>query len=171
MEMLCDPITEGCPDLKHLGVSNVSDIKFVVNPSMLVSSSLESLFLLHLMNLEAICDGQLKAGSFGRLRSVTVLHCSMLKNLFSFSMAKGLFLLEKIEVDCGESMRELIIVEKEEIGEDDTLEFTQLRVLYLIDLPAFNGMWYSQKMFQFARWIFDKKVFTLIFFLFYILLN
>ncbi|KAK8328699.1 hypothetical protein V6Z12_A11G269400 [Gossypium hirsutum] len=56
MEMLYDPITEGFPHLKHLKVCDVSDIKCVINPSMLVSF-LESLFLEGLMNLEAICDG------------------------------------------------------------------------------------------------------------------
>ncbi|KAH1083178.1 hypothetical protein J1N35_022939 [Gossypium stocksii] len=152
MEMLYDPITQGCPHLKHLEISNVSDMKFVINPKMLVSS-LESLSLWDLMNLEAICDGQLKAESFGRLRSVRVCHCNMLKNLFSFTVAKGLRQLEKISVEWCANMRELIKVEKEEMGEDDILEFTQLRYLTLTKLPEFNGMWNS-----FATWVFDKKV-------------
>ncbi|KAB2058694.1 hypothetical protein ES319_A11G251300v1 [Gossypium barbadense] len=71
----------------------------------------------------------------------------MLKNLFSFSVAKGLRQLEEIRVSSCENMRELIKVEKEEMGEDDILEFTQLRFLELKGLPKFNGMW-----------LFDKKV-------------
>ncbi|MBA0742305.1 hypothetical protein Gogos_015373, partial [Gossypium gossypioides] len=92
--MLDDPTTEGFPHLKHLKLYNVSDIKVVIN----LVSCLESLSLNYLMNLETICEGQLKAECFGRLRFLTVGECKRLKNLLSFSIAKGLRQLEEIFV-------------------------------------------------------------------------
>ncbi|KAK8633856.1 hypothetical protein V6N13_014691 [Hibiscus sabdariffa] len=97
-EILYDPITEGFPDLKHLCISAVSDIEVVLNSMMLVPC-LESLSLCDLTDLEAICDDQLKAGSFGRLRIIEVENCKKLKNLFS-SIATELHQFEEIEVSC-----------------------------------------------------------------------
>ncbi|MBA0618683.1 hypothetical protein Godav_027989, partial [Gossypium davidsonii] len=157
-EMLDDPVNQGLPHLKHLKLSNVSDMKFVIGSRMLVSC-LESLDLHSLMNLESICEAQLKAESFGRLRFLEVSECKMLKNLFSFSIAKRLRQLEEIEVSHCNNMREFIIVEKEEeIGENDNLEFPQLRSLSLRYLPTFNGAWYSQKTLQSVTWLFGKMV-------------
>ncbi|KAL1144984.1 hypothetical protein V6Z11_A11G267400 [Gossypium hirsutum] len=155
-EMLDDPVNQGLPHLKHLKLSNVSDMKFVIGSRMFVSC-LESLDLHSLMNLESICEAQLKAESFGRLRFLEVSECKMLKNLFSFSIAKRLRQLEEIEVSHCNNMREFIIVEKEEeIGENDNLEFPQLRSLSLRYLPTFNGAWYSQKTLKSVRWLFGK---------------
>ncbi|MBA0576425.1 hypothetical protein Golob_027702 [Gossypium lobatum] len=157
-EMLGDRVNQGLPHLKHLKLSNVSDMKFVIGSRMLVSC-LESLDLHSLMNLESICEAQLKAESFGRLRFLEVSECKMLKNLFSFSIAKRLRQLEEIEVSHCNNMREFIIVEKEEeIGENDNLEFPQLRSLSLRYLPTFNGAWYSQKTLQSVTWLFGKMV-------------
>ncbi|KAA3473087.1 disease resistance protein isoform X3 [Gossypium australe] len=157
-EMLDDPVNQGLPRLKHLKLSNVSDMKFVIGSRMLVSC-LESLDLHSLMNLESICEAQLKAESFGRLRFLEVSECKMLKNLFSFSIAKRLRQLEEIEVSHCNNLKEFIIVEKEEeIGENDNLEFPQLRSLSLRYLPTFNGAWYSQKTIQSVTWLFGKMV-------------
>ncbi|KAG8478902.1 hypothetical protein CXB51_028746 [Gossypium anomalum] len=157
-EMLDDPVNQGLPHLKHLKLSNVSDMKSVIGSRMFVSC-LESLDLHSLMNLESICEAQLKAESFGRLRFLEVSECKMLKNLFSFSIAKRLRQLEEIEVSHCNNMREFIIVEKEEeIGENDNLEFPQLRSLSLRYLPTFNGAWYSQKTLQSVTWLFGKMV-------------
>ncbi|KAE8698142.1 hypothetical protein F3Y22_tig00110602pilonHSYRG00230 [Hibiscus syriacus] len=89
----------GLSNLKHFDVSNVSDTNVVINSMMLVSC-LESLSLYNLIYLEAICDYQLKAESFGRLRVIKVNSCNMLKNLFSFSIAKGLRQLQELKVSC-----------------------------------------------------------------------
>ncbi|XP_016744507.1 uncharacterized protein [Gossypium hirsutum] len=157
-EMLDDPVNQGLPHLKHLKLSNVSDMKFVIGSRMLVSC-LESLDLHSLMNLESICEAEQKAESFGRLRFLEVSECKMLKNLFSFSIAKRLRQLEEIEVSHCNNMREFILVEKEEeIGENDNLEFPQLRSLSLRYLPTFNGTWYSQKTLQSVTWLFGKMV-------------
>ncbi|KAK9017193.1 hypothetical protein V6N11_079675 [Hibiscus sabdariffa] len=74
------------------------NIEVVLNSMMLVPC-LESLSLCDLTDLEAICDDQLKAGSFGRLRIIEVENCKKLKNLFS-SIATELHQFEEIEVSC-----------------------------------------------------------------------
>ncbi|XP_022718920.1 disease resistance protein At4g27190-like [Durio zibethinus] len=147
MDVLYDPNTEGLPHLKHLCVRNVSAMKLI---SCKEFPLLESLSLCNLINLEAICYGQLKAGSFGRLRVIKVERCNVLKNLFSFSTARELRQLQEIEVCECENLTELIAEKKEEeIGaneEIDILEFNQLLCLKLQDLPSFIRFWnYSGK--------------------------
>ncbi|XP_022718918.1 uncharacterized protein LOC111277046 isoform X2 [Durio zibethinus] len=95
MDVLYDPNTEGLPHLKHLCVRNVSAMKLIACKEFPL---LESLSLCNLVNLEAICYGQLKAGSFGQLRVIKVERCNVLKNLFSFSTARELRQLQEIEV-------------------------------------------------------------------------
>ncbi|KAH9753065.1 Disease resistance protein [Citrus sinensis] len=65
---------------------------------------LESLSLSYLNNLETICDSQLTEDqSFSNLRIIEVEACHKLKHLFSFSMAKNLLRLQKVEVAlCGD---------------------------------------------------------------------
>ncbi|KAK9016281.1 hypothetical protein V6N11_078783 [Hibiscus sabdariffa] len=95
--------------------------------------------------------------SFGQLRSIKVKNCNMVKNLFSSSIARRLCQLEEFEIFNCENITTLI-VENEEIGENDILEFNKLRILEYSQLKKFNGSWYSENTFSFATWIFDKKV-------------
>ncbi|KAK8633853.1 hypothetical protein V6N13_014688 [Hibiscus sabdariffa] len=153
-EILYDSITEGFPDLKHLRISDVSDIKVVLNYMMSVPC-LESLFLCNLTDLGAICDDQLKAGSFERLRIIKVRRCEM-KNLFSSTETK-LHQLEQIEVFNCDNMIGLIVV-KEETGDNEILEFRQLRSVVLGALNSFKSLWYSEKTLESVPCLFDKKV-------------
>ncbi|XP_039059077.1 uncharacterized protein LOC120202771 [Hibiscus syriacus] len=102
--------------------------------------------------VERLCD--LNAESFEQLRFIKVENCNMLKNLFSFSIAKSLRQLEKLEVYRCDNMI-AVIVEKEEIRENETLKFDKLRVL---KLNALNGLWYIENTYQSVTWLFDKKV-------------
>ncbi|XVF56913.1 hypothetical protein PTKIN_Ptkin06aG0158900 [Pterospermum kingtungense] len=152
MDMLYDPDIEGFSHLKHLCVRNDSEIKYIINSVKLVSCKavfavLESLMLYDLMNLEAICDGQvLKAGYFGGLRRIKVKHCKKLKNLFSFAIARELSqVLEKIVVNDCENCTELIAEKREEDDDNIVVEFRQLRSLKLFHLPNFKGVFYSEK--------------------------
>ncbi|KAE8704739.1 hypothetical protein F3Y22_tig00110445pilonHSYRG00098 [Hibiscus syriacus] len=95
--------------------------------------------------------------SFGQLRSLKVELCDRLKNLFSFSIARTHHLLEELEVSDCKNLTELI-VEKEEISENDILEFSKLRFLTLERLDKFNGSWHSENTIQSVAWLFDKKV-------------
>ncbi|XP_022747140.1 probable disease resistance protein At4g27220 isoform X2 [Durio zibethinus] len=150
MDMLCDPDTEGFPHLKHLGVSNDSEVKYLINSMELASCKafplLETLSLFKLNNLEAIYYGQLQAECFGQLRKIGARDCNMLKNLFSFALARKLGHLEEIDVSNCENFTELIVEKREEeIGDDDILEFSQVRSLTLENLPCFIGLFNSEK--------------------------
>ncbi|XVF56891.1 hypothetical protein PTKIN_Ptkin06aG0157000 [Pterospermum kingtungense] len=143
MDMLYDPDIEGYLHLKHLHIRNDSEVKHIINPMMLVSCKvfplLESLILEKLMNLETICNGQLKAEYFVGLRIIKVEFCKILKNLFSFGIARELRQLQEIMVSDCENCAELIIEKLEEEGGDDDIavEFSQLRSLTLKRLPNF----------------------------------
>ncbi|XVF30837.1 hypothetical protein REPUB_Repub16aG0092300 [Reevesia pubescens] len=141
--MLHDPNNEGFPHLKHLSIENISEIKNVNNSMKLVSCIafplLVSLTLENLINLENICYGQLKAGSFCQLKTMKVTGCHTLKNLFSFSVARGLCQLQEIEVwNCRNIAKIVVADEKEgnigDIEESGILEFPQLRTLILSNL-------------------------------------
>ncbi|XVF30831.1 hypothetical protein REPUB_Repub16aG0091900 [Reevesia pubescens] len=141
--ILHDPNNEGFPHLKHLSIKNVSEIKYVNNSMKLVSCIafplLVSLTLEELINLENICYGQLKAGSFSQLKTMKVTGCHTLKNLFSVSVARGLCQLQKIVVRDCRNIAKIVADEKEgnngDIEKSGILEFPQLRTLKLNDLP------------------------------------
>ncbi|XP_039048940.1 disease resistance protein RPS2-like [Hibiscus syriacus] len=154
-KMLYDPITEGFLDLKHLRFRYVLDIKVLLSSMMLVPC-FESLSLSGLTDLEAICDRQLKVGSFDRLRIIKVESCNALKNLFFFPIATKFCQLEEIIVSNCHNMIGLI-VEEEKMGENEILEFRQLLLLELRGLDSFNGMWYSEKTSKLAHGFFIKR--------------
>ncbi|XP_022747894.1 probable disease resistance protein At4g27220 [Durio zibethinus] len=150
MDMLCDPDTEGFPHLKLLDGRNDSEVKHLINSMELASCKafplLETLRLFKLNNLEAIYYGQLQAECFGQLREIEVRDCNMLKNLFSFALARKLGHLQEIYVSNCENFTELIVEKREEeIGDDDILEFSQLRSLTLKYLPSFIGLFNSEE--------------------------
>ncbi|KAE8673784.1 hypothetical protein F3Y22_tig00111772pilonHSYRG00102 [Hibiscus syriacus] len=119
----------------------------------LLSRKIENLYL-HMRKAVVVRLYDLNAESFEQLRFIKVENCNMLKNLFSFSIAKRLRKLEELEVSKCDNMIALI-VEKEEIRENDTLKFDKLRILKLTEL---NGSWYIENTFQSVTWLFDKKV-------------
>ncbi|GAY67268.1 hypothetical protein CUMW_255230, partial [Citrus unshiu] len=95
---------EGFPRLKHLSVKSCSEILHIVGSVGRVRRKvfplLESLSLSYLNNLETICDSQLTEDqSFSNLTIIEVKSCHKLKHLFSFSIAKNLLRLQKVEVD------------------------------------------------------------------------
>ncbi|XWS42677.1 hypothetical protein CRYUN_Cryun16bG0034600 [Craigia yunnanensis] len=148
MNILYDPNTEGLSHLKRFHVSNDSEALYIINSMKSVSCEafplLESLILENLINLDAICYGQLKAQYFGQLRIIKVRDCKMLKNLFSFPIAR-VYQLQKIEVSYCKNFTGLLVEKREEDIGEDILEFGQLRSLTLQDLPSFMGLIYSEK--------------------------
>ncbi|KAK8570810.1 hypothetical protein V6N13_103212 [Hibiscus sabdariffa] len=95
--------------------------------------------------------------SFRQLRFMKVNNCNMMKNLFSFSIAKRLCQLEELEVCNCKNMSKLI-EEKEEAGESDILKFNKLRILKLIKLKRFSSLWYSEDTCQTSVGLVDKKI-------------
>ncbi|KAJ0086503.1 hypothetical protein Patl1_07023 [Pistacia atlantica] len=94
---------DGFAQLKHLHVQNGHELLYILNfaPSTTLFPKLESLFLRNLIKLEKMCDGELYAESFSKLRILKVEKCDMLEHLFSFTEHKKFSQLQEIEViDC-----------------------------------------------------------------------
>ncbi|KAH9687131.1 AAA domain-containing protein [Citrus sinensis] len=126
---------EGFPRLKHLWVNSCSEILHIVGSVGRVRRKvfplLESLSLWCLSKLETICDSQLTEDqSFSNLRIIIVRSCDKLKHLFSFSMAKNLLRLQKVEVLFGGDLEMIVGSDREKpttslgfneiIADDDT---------------------------------------------------
>ncbi|KAI9186093.1 hypothetical protein LWI28_013699 [Acer negundo] len=134
---------EGSSQLKHLHIQNNSYFlcifDFIDWDSCNKLSLLESLFVHNLINLEKICHCQLTTNSFCRLRTVKVGNCDKLKNIFSFSIARGLPELQVTEVIECKNMEEIFpIGSEDDINNNevnDKIVFGKLRTLILRSLP------------------------------------
>ncbi|KAH9752997.1 hypothetical protein KPL71_014925 [Citrus sinensis] len=153
---------EGFPRLKHLHVKSCSEILHIVGSVRRVRCKvfplLESLSLMFLTNLETICYSQLREDqSFSNLRIINVDCCPKLKYLFSFSMAKNLLRLQKVEVENCDDLKMIIGPDMEkptttqgftEINaEDDPVQqvsFPRLEKLKLFDLRNIEKLWLDQ---------------------------
>ncbi|KAH9753062.1 Disease resistance protein [Citrus sinensis] len=116
---------------------------------------LESLSLSYLNNLETICDSQLTEDqSFSNLRIIEVEACHKLKHLFSFSMAKNLLRLQKVEVALCGDLEMIFGPDREKpttslgfneiIADDDTAPkviLPRLEELNLRDLRNMKKLW------------------------------
>ncbi|XP_060672497.1 probable disease resistance protein At4g27220 isoform X2 [Ziziphus jujuba] len=140
---------EGFPEVKHFSLKNNGEIRYFIDsedqPTPSVAfPSVESFTLRSMMKLEKICNGKLTKESFGKLKFLEVSYCYQLKNLFSFSIAKGLLLLKDIEVTYCSRLEEIITCNGEHDAycvngteEVDNIKFSQLCSLRLRDLPKF----------------------------------
>ncbi|KAK8689881.1 hypothetical protein V6N13_088591 [Hibiscus sabdariffa] len=107
---------------------------------------LETMHLNFLTNLEKICHGELKTGSFSQLTIIQVGRCGRLKNLLSFSVAKNLNQLQQISVWLCENITEIVAGERREDNEEnDILEFRRLCSLTLRDFPKFKSFYLQEK--------------------------
>jgi len=136
---------EGFPLMKHLHIQNNANMKHIVdskemNQIHVSFPILEKLVLYNLKNMEHICHGPLLISSFGNLSSIKVKNCVQLKYLFSFTMAKGLSQLSKVEV-CGcNSMKEIVLKDNNlSANNDEKIEFLQLRSLTLEHLETLDN--------------------------------
>ncbi|KAJ6359843.1 hypothetical protein OIU77_003950 [Salix suchowensis] len=147
--------SEGFPQLKYLHLHNSPDIQYIIDTMKGVPANifpfpmLESLFLYNLASLEKIYHGTLNTPSFGKLQMLEVKHCNKLKNLFSFSIARGLLLLQSIKITCCRNLEEIVVEESEEFDnkneEINLMEFTQVRSLSLKYLPNLRNFCSKQK--------------------------
>ncbi|EEF49757.1 phosphoprotein phosphatase, putative [Ricinus communis] len=142
---------QGFPQLKHLHIQNSSEIQYIVDclsmgNHYIAFPRLESLLVDNLNNLGQICYGQLMSGSFSKLRKLKVEHCNALKNLFYFSMFRGLVQLEEIDVSSCNIMEEIVVEEiEDDSGRDEIIKPIRLRTLTLEYLPRFTSFC-SQRM-------------------------
>ncbi|GLT61712.1 hypothetical protein SLA2020_343990 [Shorea laevis] len=160
---------EGCQELKYLCVQDGLEIQHIVSVEH-EFPVLEVIFLRNLENMEKICHGPLGAGSFRKLRLITVECCNKLKNLFSSSIASQLQQLHEVRVKHCSDMEEIIDDKEQESGnnaeelEGHIVELISLRSLKLQRLPKLISFNSSCRNMTF----FNEKVFTFFFpFLFF----
>ncbi|KAL5786635.1 hypothetical protein ACOSQ2_009027 [Xanthoceras sorbifolium] len=132
----------GFPTLKHLEVHSNSHCLDSVSCGAL--PSLESLIVERMYGLEKICNRPLGAEVFGLLRTIKVLKCNKLNNIFSFSTVTALLpQLQEIDVFYCNNMEEnFAIGEQDESNNNEVvheIKFSQLRILSLVSLPRLNS--------------------------------
>ncbi|CAK7340800.1 unnamed protein product [Dovyalis caffra] len=147
--------SEGFPQLKYLHLHNSPDIQYIIDTMKGVPANifpfpmLESLFLYNLVSLEKIYHGTLNTPSFGKLRMLEVKNCNKLKNLFSFSIARGLLLLQSIKTTFCQNLEVIVVEESEEFDnkneEISAMEFTQLRSISFKYLPHLRNFCSKEK--------------------------
>lgn len=141
---------KGFPALKHLYAQNNLFILCIVDSTARVRYNafplLELMFLHNLIHLKKICHGLLTTESFCKLRIIKVRNCDKLKNIFSFSIARGLPQLQILKVIKCNNMETIFSFGREDgIGynEVDKIEFGKLHSLILKFLPRLTSF-YSQ---------------------------
>ncbi|KAL2964906.1 hypothetical protein AAZX31_16G029700 [Glycine max] len=132
---------DGFPCLKHLSITNNDGIKYInsmdLSHSRDVFPNLESLCLNKLTNIEMICRSPVTVDSFAKLKTIKVIRCTCLKNLFSFYKDKFVSSLETIDVsDCG-SLKEIFEI----LVNPDKVELLKLHSLTLKRLPSFTSFY------------------------------
>jgi hypothetical protein len=142
---------EGFQQLKHLHIQNNTEIKYIINSSMLVDiafPALETILLKNMTGLEEICHAELPGlRSFGNLRVVKVEYCDKLKYVFSSSIARGLSQLEELEIRECSIMGAIVMKEGGEIEDTDLILFPKLRLLALRRLPKLISFLSTQNSF------------------------
>ncbi|KAK7256985.1 hypothetical protein RIF29_30636 [Crotalaria pallida] len=132
---------EGFAQLKHLFIQNSAEIVYIIdfrewiNPNHLFTN-LESLVIHNLINLEKICCSQLPIYTFSKLQVIKVEGCEKLRFLFSFSMARNLPKLLKLEISLCKLMTNVIVEEQQEKVEDNAqINFPKIHSITLNNLP------------------------------------
>ncbi|KAL2964909.1 hypothetical protein AAZX31_16G029800 [Glycine max] len=132
---------DGFPCLKHLSITNNDGIKYInsmdLSHSRDVFPNLESLCLNELTNIEMICRSPVTVDSFAKLKTIKVMRCTFLKNLFSFYKDKFVSSLETIDVSYCHSLKEIFEI----LVNPDKVEFLKLHSLTLQSLPSFTSFY------------------------------
>ncbi|XP_030959914.1 disease resistance protein At4g27190-like isoform X2 [Quercus lobata] len=139
---------EGFPQLKHLYVRNSTEIQYIVNLmefKCVAFPVLQSLSLHNIENLEEICHYQVPMGSFLSLKKLKVRKCEKLTSVFSLTMFGCFSQLQEIKIEDCKVMCAIFSKERKheiQVNHDirtDIIDFTQLRSLYLQNLPNLVG--------------------------------
>ncbi|KAG2702072.1 hypothetical protein I3760_06G074300 [Carya illinoinensis] len=118
---------KGLQQLKHLHIQNSAELKYILNlrTPVIAFPTLETFVLENMISLEEICHGKLRLTSFKNLRVLKVISCDKLKYVFSLSIARGLPLLEELEVKHCNNMDAIVKKEEEQAIEDGDMIFTK----------------------------------------------
>ncbi|TXG69535.1 hypothetical protein EZV62_004470 [Acer yangbiense] len=139
---------DGFPKLKHFRVESNPELVYIVDfpkqsEPCVSFPHLQTLYLRFLSSLEKICHGQFSSpNSFCQLRTMEVISCVKLKNIFSSSIARHLSQLQEIKVfDC-ENMEEIFSI----VGsENEEIVLEKLESLDLYRLPKLRSFTYDEE--------------------------
>ncbi|KAG6646173.1 uncharacterized protein LOC122318860 isoform X2 [Carya illinoinensis] len=134
---------EDFQQLKHLHIQNSGNIKHIpkLRTPAIAFPILETFVLKHMISLEEICQGNLPFTSFKSLKVLNVENCKKLRFIFSSSIARGLSLLEELNITRCNNVGAIFMKEEEDGIEDqeDMMLFGRLQTLVLKDLPKLVG--------------------------------
>ncbi|XP_039686598.1 probable disease resistance protein At4g27220 isoform X2 [Medicago truncatula] len=138
---LCELNRNGFPQLKHMCIQDIADMKYIINsmlyPTYHALPNLETLVLQNLFNLEEICHGPIPIQSFTKLRSFEVKGCDKLNNLICYSLVTDLPLLREIKISNCKMMTEIMAVQTSKVEKGmGKIIFPELRSLELECLPS-----------------------------------
>ncbi|KAB1203143.1 hypothetical protein CJ030_MR8G027520 [Morella rubra] len=104
--------------------------------------SLNKLTITHIDNMRTIWHNQVIADSFCKLQEMRVEACANLSSIFPTKILKILKCLQTLTInDCG-SLREVFDIEGPGFQETSAnVTVTQLKLLYLTDLPKLKNIW------------------------------
>ncbi|KAG7968619.1 hypothetical protein I3843_08G164200 [Carya illinoinensis] len=135
--------SEDFQQLKHLHIQNNGNIKHIpeLGTSDVAFPTLEAFVLKNMFSLEEICQGKLPFSTFKNLKVLVVDNCEKLRFIFSSSIARGLSLLEELNITRCNNMGAIFVKEEEDGIEDqgDMMLFGRLQTLVLNDLPKLVG--------------------------------
>ncbi|KAI9072438.1 hypothetical protein K1719_045599 [Acacia pycnantha] len=134
---------DSCPKFIFTFVNNLRSIKDE-EPSekkskemFLTPSILENLNLSGVDHLKIMCEDP--KVSFEHLTCLQLQKCNKLEYLFSLSMAQRLYCLQELRIISCERIKQIVKRETEETTRANTIEFLQLKTLFLQQLPEFTG--------------------------------
>ncbi|KAG2694921.1 hypothetical protein I3760_08G166600 [Carya illinoinensis] len=134
---------EDFQQLKLFHIKNNGNIKHILESgtSVVAFPILETFVLKNMFSLEEICQDKLPLSSFKNLKVLKVENCEKLKFIFSSSIARGLSLLEELNITGCKNMVAIFVKEEEDGIEDqgDTMLFGRLQTLVLKDLRMLVG--------------------------------
>ncbi|KAG6701556.1 hypothetical protein I3842_08G171100 [Carya illinoinensis] len=143
---------EDFQQLKHLCIENNGNIKHIpeLRTSVVAFPILETFVLKNMISLVEICQGNLPLESFKNLKVLKVDNCEKLIFIFSSSIARGLSLLEELNITGCNNMVAIFVKEEEDGIEDqgDMMLFGRLKTLVLEDLPKLVGFLSSKDSFM-----------------------
>ncbi|KAG6646104.1 uncharacterized protein LOC122319131 isoform X2 [Carya illinoinensis] len=135
---------EDFQQLKHLHIQKNGNIKHITElrtPDVAFFPFLETFILIAMISLEEICQVKLPLSSFKNLKVLKVENCEKLRFIFSSSIARGLSLLEELNITRCNNIGAIFVKEEEDEIEDqgDMMLFGRLQTLVLKDLPKLVG--------------------------------
>ncbi|KAG6701566.1 hypothetical protein I3842_08G171600 [Carya illinoinensis] len=152
---------EDFQQLKHLHIQNNGNIKHIpeLGTSDVAFPTLEAFVLKNMFNLEEICQGKLPFSTFKNLKVLVVENCEKLRFIFSSSIARGLSLLEELNITRCNNMGAIFVKEEKDGIEDqgDTMSFDRLQTLVLKDLPKLVGFLSTKDSFMTDSSLIDTK--------------